>query len=99
MGRSLEITLTIMEAVMTLLMLISAFLWLLLNLYYVNYKMGWNRKKMVKLLRREGLPEYASIKIAGHMFPKMELSPWRLLSLIHEGDTRWRRKPVGEQDR
>jgi hypothetical protein len=81
MGRSLQIALIAVEALATFFILIPTFLWLLLNLYYVNYKISRNRKRMVKMLRREGLPEHISIKMAEHMFPKMELSPWKLMSL------------------
>jgi len=91
MGRSLQIALIVAEALMTFLRLIPAFLWLLLNLHYVNYKINRNRKKMMKMLRREGLPENVSIRIAEHMFPKMELSPWKLMSLTSGGGY-WERK-------
>ncbi|MEM3569446.1 MAG: hypothetical protein QXI20_07895 [Candidatus Jordarchaeales archaeon] len=90
-----------MEALITLIMLIPIFLWLLLNIYFANYKIGRNRKKMVKMLKREGLPEHTSIRIAEHIFPKMELSPWRLRSLMSEvNPVRGKKgKLVGKQDR
>jgi hypothetical protein len=88
MGRSLQVALIAAEALMTFLRLIPTFLCLLLNLHYVNYKIGRNRKKMIKMLRREGLPETVSIRIAEHMFPKIELSPWKLMSLMSGGGYR-----------
>lgn len=98
MGKALQIVLIVLEALITLIIVIPVFLWLLLNIYYVTYRMGRNRKKMVKMLRREGLPEHSSIKIAEHMFPKMEFSLWRLRSLLSggglddrkEGKTDWK---------
>ncbi|MEM2059038.1 MAG: hypothetical protein QXO76_12435 [Thermoproteota archaeon] len=56
---------------------------------------------MVKMLKREGLPEHTSIRIAEHIFPKMELSPWRLRSLMSEvNPVRGKKgKLVGKQDR
>lgn len=82
----MQIVLIVVEALITLITIIPVFLWFLLNIYYINYRIGRNRKKMVKMLRREGLPEHTSIKIAGHMFPKMEFSPWRLMSLMSGGE-------------
>jgi hypothetical protein len=86
MGKALQIVLIVVEALITLIVLTPVFLWLLLNVYLVNYRIGKNRKKMVKMLRREGLPEDTSIKIAEHMFPKMEFSPWRLRSIMSGGE-------------
>jgi len=85
MGRSLQIALIVAEALITFLRLIPTFLWLLLNLWHVNYRISRNRKKMIKMLRREGLSENVSIRIAEHMFPKIELSPWKLTSLTGAG--------------
>lgn len=38
---------------------------------------------MQKALKREGLPEHVSIEIARHIFPEIELSPWKLSSFLH----------------
>lgn len=81
----MQIVLIVVEALITLIVLTPVFLWLLLNVYLVNYRMGKNRKKMVKMLRREGLPEHTSIKIAEHMFPKMEFSLSTLMSMMSWG--------------
>lgn len=97
MGRSLQIVLIIADALITLIILIPIFLWFLLKIYFANYKIGKNRKKMVKMLRKEGLSERASIKIAEHMFPKMEFSLWGIMSFLHGGGKEI--KPVGKQDR
>jgi hypothetical protein len=96
MGRSLQVALIVAEALMTFFILIPTFLWLLLNFCYINYKISRNRKKMIKMLRREGLPEHISIKMAEHMFPKMELSPWKLVSLTSGGE---HQKRKGEKAR
>lgn len=98
MGKALQIVLIVVEALITLIVLTPVFLWLLLNVYLVNYKIGKNRKKMVEMLRREGLPEHASIRIAEHMFPKMEFSLSTLMSMMSggkpgerkEGRTNWK---------
>lgn len=86
MGKALQIVLIVVEALITLIILTPVFLWFLLNICLVNYKIGKNRKKMAKMLRREGLPEHTSIKIAEHIFPKMDFSPWRLRSMISGGE-------------
>ncbi|MBS7657530.1 hypothetical protein KEJ33_06375 [Candidatus Bathyarchaeota archaeon] len=101
MGRLWQIALIVAEAVATFLIFIPTFLWFLLNLCYVNYKISRNRKKMLKMLKREGLPEHVSIKMAEYMFPKMEFSPWKHMSLISEGEHQEGKgeKPVGKQDR
>ncbi|NHV98990.1 MAG: hypothetical protein HA496_04990 [Thaumarchaeota archaeon] len=101
MGKALRIVLIVVEALITLIVLIPVFLWLLLNVYLVNYRIGKNRKKMVKMLRREGLSEDVSIKIAEHMFPKMEFSllGFRSLMSAAEPAREKRGKLIGKQDR
>jgi hypothetical protein len=100
MGKSLQVALIVAEALTTFLILIPTFLWLLLNLCYVNYKIGRSRKKMIKMLRREGLPEHVSTKITEYMFPKMELSPLKLISLAGGGRPGEKgEKALGKQDR
>ncbi|MEM2087602.1 MAG: hypothetical protein QXF52_02870 [Thermoproteota archaeon] len=88
MGRSLRIALIVVESVATFLILIPTLLWLLLNFYHLKYKIGRNRKKMVKALKKEGLSESVSVKIAEHVFPKIEFSLWTLPSILHAGEYR-----------
>ncbi|MEM1554634.1 MAG: hypothetical protein QXS51_05655 [Thermoproteota archaeon] len=81
MGKALQKALLATDFLITIIVLIPAFLWFSLNIYLANYKIGRKRKKMVKMLNREGLPEHVSVKIAEHVFPRIELSPSRFISL------------------
>lgn len=100
MGRTLRSALVVVEGVITFFTLIPTLLWLLLNFYYVKYKISRNRKRMIKALKREGLSEPVSIRIAEHIFPKIELSPWQFSSFFRKGEYGEERgKPVGKQDR
>lgn len=89
----MRIVLIAVEALITILRLIPFFLWLLLSVYFTNLKIERNRKKMVKMLRREGLSEYASIKIAEYVFPKLELS--KLMSIMRMSRNQRREEEAG----
>ncbi|MBO3842527.1 MAG: hypothetical protein FGF48_08975 [Candidatus Brockarchaeota archaeon] len=91
MRKALQIVLIVVEFLITLIVLTPLLLWLLLNLYLMNHRIGKNRKRMVKMLRREGLSEHTSIKIAEHMFPKMEFPLSTLMSMM-SGDKLGKRK-------
>jgi len=99
MGKALQTILIVAEVLITLLILIPIFLWLLLNIFFTNYKISKNRKKMIKMLRKEGLPEHASTQIAEHIFPKIEFSSWKFLIGRGEYIERKRGKIIGKQDR
>lgn len=91
MGKTLQKVLLAAEFLITIIILIPAFIWFSLNISLANYKIGRNRKKMVKMLSREGLPEHVSIKIAEHMLPKIDLSIPRFISLASKRIT-WGRR-------
>ncbi|MEM2940579.1 MAG: hypothetical protein QW304_03390 [Thermoproteota archaeon] len=99
MGRSLQLALTLGEIVVSLFIFIPTLLWLLLNFYYIKHKIGRNRKKMLEALKREGLPEPVSVEIAKHIFPEIELSPWKLSSFFVMNTWKKRANLVGKHDR
>lgn len=98
MRRSLQLALTC-EIVVSFFIFIPTLLWLFLNFYYIKYKIGRNRKKMLKALKREGLPEPVSVEIAKHIFPEIELSPWKLSSFFATNTGKKRANLIGKQDR
>lgn len=91
MGKVLRKVLLAAEFLITIVILIPSFIWFSLSVRLANYKIGRNRKKMVKMLNREGLPEHVSVEIAEYMLPKIDLSISRLILLVNKSMIRGRR--------
>lgn len=95
MGRVLQTVLLVIESIITFFKLLPYFLWAYLNYRHLNYRISRNRKRVVKALKEEGLPEPIAEKIAEHFFPKVDFRLWQTLFPPSESMVEY----FGKQDR
>ncbi|MGQ9479615.1 MAG: hypothetical protein ACUVQ0_06370 [Thermoproteota archaeon] len=69
-----------LEILITFLVMIPTFLYLLISYYSIKRGIRKSRSKFVKILMKEGIPESSSLKIAEYFFPEIAFSIFRIFT-------------------